>query len=189
MVWSSTSSSLAVAHIWSSHAGLCDSNSHKLIALYTEHSPLVAESRSTPSIISLGLASSAALSSLFSNPCCVDSHCSAFLVLSLEQAVLHEPNVQCGNIASRTNRAECIYGIRTYQTYLHIYIHIYRQFSVFTTSVGLAALTPITDPSCYKHPHMHNRVYFLYQSCITVVRCYIIKYCIKHLGLQTAHYV
>ena len=30
----------------------------------------------------------------------------------------------CGNIASRTNRAECIYGIRTYQTYLHINIYI-----------------------------------------------------------------
>ena len=47
--------------------------------------------------------------------------------------------MQCGNIALRTNRAEGIYGIRTY----HIYIYIYRQFSVFTTSVGLAALAPI----------------------------------------------
>ena len=39
-----------------------------------------------------------------------------------------------------------IYGIRTYQTYIYIYIYIYtyRQFSVFTTSVGLAALAPIT---------------------------------------------
>ena len=34
-----------------------------------------------------------------------------------------------------------IYGIRTYQTY--IYIYTYRQFSVYTTSVGLAALAPI----------------------------------------------
>ena len=33
-----------------------------------------------------------------------------------------------------------IYGIRTYQTY----IYTYRQFSVFTTSVGLAALAPIS---------------------------------------------
>ena len=37
-----------------------------------------------------------------------------------------------------------IYGMRTYQTYIHIYIHIYRQFSIFTTSVGLAALAPTT---------------------------------------------
>ena len=42
-----------------------------------------------------------------------------------------------------------IYGIRTYQTYIYTYIYIYiyiytyRQFSVFTTSVGLAALAPI----------------------------------------------
>ena len=42
-----------------------------------------------------------------------------------------------------------IYGIRTHQTYIYIYIYIYiytyiyRQFSVFTTSVGLAALAPI----------------------------------------------
>ena len=31
--------------------------------------------------------------------------------------LIHEPNMQCGNIASRTNRAECIYGIRTYHIY------------------------------------------------------------------------
>ena len=36
-----------------------------------------------------------------------------------------------------------IYGIRTYQTYMYIHIYIYRQFSVFTTSVGLAVLAPI----------------------------------------------
>ena len=42
---------------------------------------------------------------------------------------------QCGNIALRTNRAQRIYGIRTY--------HIYRQISVFTISVGLPALAPI----------------------------------------------
>ena len=43
-----------------------------------------------------------------------------------------------------------IYGIRTYQTYIYIYIYTYiytyRQFSVFTTSVGLAALAPIISP-------------------------------------------
>ena len=58
--------------------------------------------------------------------------------------------MQCGNIASRTNGAGCtyiyIYGIRTYHIYIHIYnyVYIYRQFSVFTTSVGLAALTTTT---------------------------------------------
>ena len=35
-----------------------------------------------------------------------------------------------------------IYGIHTYQTNTYIYTHIYRQFSVFTTSVGLAAFAP-----------------------------------------------
>ena len=47
-----------------------------------------------------------------------------------------------------------LYGIRTYQTYIYIYIYIYtyiytyRQFSVFTTSVGLAALAPIIYENC-----------------------------------------
>ena len=41
--------------------------------------PLAVESRSTPLIISLRLTSCASLSLLFSSPCCLDSHCSAFL--------------------------------------------------------------------------------------------------------------
>ena len=50
-------------------------------------------------------------------------------------------NIQCRNIASRTNGAGCIYT--EYARTKHTYIYIYRQFSVFTTSVGLAALAPI----------------------------------------------
>ena len=69
-VWSFRSFSLAVA--------LIISDSHKLIALpYSEQSPLAAESYATLTI-SLRLASSASFSSLFSSPCYVDSHCSAF---------------------------------------------------------------------------------------------------------------
>ena len=50
--------------------------------------------------------------------------------------------MQYGNIASHTNGAGCIYTeyVCTKQTY----IYTYRQYSVFTTSVGLAALAPIT---------------------------------------------
>ena len=50
--------------------------------------------------------------------------------------------MQCKNIASRTNGAGCIYTeyART--------IYIYRQFSNFTTSVGLAALAPIIYENC-----------------------------------------
>ena len=55
---------------------------HKPIALslttLSQHSPLATASPST-SIISLCLGSSASLSSLFSSPCYVGSHCSAFL--------------------------------------------------------------------------------------------------------------
>ena len=47
--------------------------------------------------------------------------------------------MQCGNIASRTNGTGCIYIQNTYIPN----IYIYRQISVFTTSVGLAALAPI----------------------------------------------
>ena len=47
-------------------------------------------------------------------------------------------NVQCG-ILHRTQIGQDVYIWNT-----HIpYKHIYRQFSVFTTSVGLAALAPI----------------------------------------------
>ena len=52
--------------------------------------------------------------------------------------------MQCVNIASRTNGAGCMYIRNTYVPNIHI-IYICRQFSVFTTSVGLAALAPITD--------------------------------------------
>ena len=56
--------------------------SHKPIALslttLSRHSPLATASRST-SMISLCLGSSASLSSPFSSPCYVGSHCSAFL--------------------------------------------------------------------------------------------------------------
>ena len=65
--------------IWSSHAELCGSESHKLITLHTEYLPLAAESRSTPLTVSLRLTSRASFSSLFSHSCCVESHCSAFL--------------------------------------------------------------------------------------------------------------
>ena len=56
-----------------------------------------------------------------------------------------------------------IYGIRTYQTYLYTYI--YRQFSVFTTSVGLAALAPNTAAS-YSY-----FLQFLTISCGTEFTC------------------
>ena len=46
------------------------------------------------------------------------------------------------NIALHTNGAGCIYTEYAYTK--HMYIYIYRQFFVFTTSVGLAALAPIT---------------------------------------------
>ena len=77
---------------WSGHAGLWF-RSHKLIVLYTEHSPLVAESCRMP-LIGLCFDSHASLFSLFSNPCCVGFHCSfslsVLLVLSLEQERLHK---------------------------------------------------------------------------------------------------
>ena len=47
-------------------------------------------------------------------------------------------NMQCRNIASRTNETGCTYGICTY----HIYI--YRQIFALSTSVELVALAPIT---------------------------------------------
>ena len=116
-----------------SHTGLCDSNSHKLIALYTEHSPLAAESRSTPSIISLGLASSASLSSPFSRPCCVDSTVQPFSGLMCNVEILHRAQI----------------GQNAYTEYVRtIYIYIYRQFSVFTTSVGFAVLAPTRGMQC-----------------------------------------
>ena len=62
---------------WLTHASLSGSGSHKLITLYTENSPLAAESWRTPLIISLCLASCAFHSTPFSS--CVDSHCSAFM--------------------------------------------------------------------------------------------------------------
>ena len=71
------SSCCSVRVVWSTHASLSGSGSHKLITLYTENSPLAAESWRTLLIISLRLASCAFLSTLFSS--CVDSHCSAFL--------------------------------------------------------------------------------------------------------------
>ena len=47
--------------------------------------------------------------------------------------------MQCGNIASRTNGVGCIYIRNTHVPNKRTY----RQFFVFTTSVGLAALAPI----------------------------------------------
>ena len=43
----------------------------------------------------------------------------------------------CGNAVSHTNRAGCIYGIRTY----HMYINIQ---TILTTSVGLAVLALVS---------------------------------------------
>ena len=73
-----------------------------------------AESRSTPLITSLRLASRGSLYSPFSSPCCVDSHCSAFLFWYslLGKSGFNQLREQRGNIVSRTNRAEFIYGIR-----------------------------------------------------------------------------
>ena len=75
------SSFAAIAHEgWSIHADLSGSGSHQLIVVFNALStpPLAAVSRNTL-IISLRLASRASLSSLFSSPCYVGSHCSAFL--------------------------------------------------------------------------------------------------------------
>ena len=73
-----------------------------------------AESRSTPLITSLRLASRGSLYSPFSSPCCVYSHCSAFLFWYslLGKSSFNQLHEQRGNIVSRTNRAEFIYGIR-----------------------------------------------------------------------------
>ena len=71
------SSCCSVRVVWLTHASLSSSGSHELITLYTENSPLAAESWRTPLIISLRLASCAFHSTPFSS--CVDSHCSAFL--------------------------------------------------------------------------------------------------------------
>ena len=86
----------------------------------------VPESRSTFVILSLCLASRASLSSPFSSTCCFDFH-SVHPFCPASWARVYMNQRQCGNIALRTNRAQRIYGIRTY--------HIYRQISVFTTSV------------------------------------------------------
>ena len=113
------SSCYSAKGIWSSHTGLCDSNSHKLIALYTEHSPLAAEPWSTPSTISVGPASSASLSSPF-----FMSLLRWFPLFRLSSLVywaisgLHEPmcNVE---ILHRAQIGQNVYRIHTY----HIFIY------------------------------------------------------------------
>ena len=142
VVWGFGSSSVAVAHegyLVESRRPLWfgSPQANRRLYKYTEQSPLAAVSSRTLTI-SLRLASRASLSSPFPSPCYVGSHNSAFLscwsnLLSNEQHAIWK---YC--IAHKWGMMY-IYGIRTYQTY----IHIYRQFSVFTTSVGLAALAPI----------------------------------------------
>ena len=114
-----------------------------LITLYTEHSPLVAESRSTLLIISLHLGSCPSLSSPLSSSCCLDSHCSLFLSYYFWTKVATWTNVLCGNISLCTN------GQNTYTEYARIYInththiYIYRQFSV-----SLQVLGEHSEPHC-----------------------------------------
>ena len=84
VVWGFRSSSVPVNHdsclvesrtpLW---VGSSQAN-HSVFNTLSQHSPLVAVSRSM-SIISLLLGSSASLSSPFSSSCYVGSHCSAFL--------------------------------------------------------------------------------------------------------------
>ena len=50
--------------------------------------------------------------------------------------------MQCGNIASRTNRAGCIYGIRTYHIYIYIYIKKYIDNFPFTPQVWGSLRSP-----------------------------------------------
>ena len=105
-------------------------------------------SRSTL-IISVHLASRVSLSSPFSSPCYVGSHCSAFLSCKsclLSNSGQHESTCN-EEILHRAQMGQDVYIRNTHvpniHTYIHIYIYIYRQFSVYTTSVGLAVLAPI----------------------------------------------
>ena len=50
--------------------------------------------------------------------------------------------MQCGNISSHTSGAGCIYIQNTHVPHMCIYIYIYRQFSVFTTSMGRVQRAP-----------------------------------------------
>ena len=70
------------------------------------------------------------------------------LVLSLEQQ-WSTYNVE---ILHRAQMGQDVYIRNTHvpniPTYIYIYIYIYRQFSIFTTSVGLAALAPTRGMQC-----------------------------------------
>ena len=71
-------------------------------------------------------------------------------------------SMRCGNIASHTNRAECIYGIHTYHINIYIYTCRYRQFTIFITSVGLTVLAPINSKKNNIHhfPKMSSSSHF-----------------------------
>ena len=105
--------------IWLSHADLSGLG---LIALsYTEPALPVGGSPCSMSIISLRLGSSASLSSPFSSST-VKPFCPASLVSWATVVVW--TNMQCRNIASRTNGARCIYIRNTHVPNKHIYTHI-----------------------------------------------------------------
>ena len=80
--------------------------------------------------------------------------------------------ITCGNTASHTNRAECIYRLRTY----HINKYTNRQFFVLPTSVGLTQARPnntrflvwlclgALSSNCYSLKHMHKCLTYIVLS-------------------------
>ena len=61
--------------------------------------------------------------------------------------------------------------------YIHIYIYTYRRFSVFTTSVGLAALAPIIGASVSEPPSSDANGNFVF----IYIYYYYVSYVVPHI--------